>query len=67
MASVGEAIQDEIKRNYELLAIYKSLPDGAGMIGASFIQADLDFAHQALKDDNVVNILQAYEKLKGNE
>lgn len=66
MSSIGEAIQDEIKRNYELLAQYKAIGP-AGFFGETMIRADLDAAHLALKEDNVIKIVQAYEKLKGNE
>jgi len=67
MSSVGIELQNEIKRNYELLAMYKSLSNGVGGFGAAMIQGDLDFAHDALKEDDIVKILQAYVKLKGNE
>lgn len=64
--TVGEKIQDEIKRNYELLQAYRDIGH-QGQFGAAMIQADLDAAHQALKDDDVVQILIAYDKLKGNK
>ena len=64
--SVGTAIQDEIKRNYELLALYKSIGP-AGTFGAAMISADLDAAHAALKNNDVIEILQAYERLKDNK
>ena len=67
MASVGEAILVELKRNRELVTIYRELPDGAGMLGAQFITADIDAAEKALAENDVVAILQCYEKLKGNE
>lgn len=66
MSSVGAAIQDEIKRNYKLLSVFKEIGSG-GAIGAALIQQDLDFAHEALKKNNVLEILQAYEKLKANQ
>lgn len=67
MASVGEAILVELKRNRELLTTYRELPGGAGMIGAGFISADIDAAEKALAENDVIAILQCYEKLKGNE
>jgi hypothetical protein len=67
MASVGEEILVELKRNRELLAIYQGLPDGAGMLGAQFINADIDAAEKALAENDVIAIIQCYEKLKGNE
>ena len=67
MSSVGEEILVELKRNRELLSIYQGLPGGAGAFGAAFIEADIDAAEKALAENDVVAILQAYEKLKGNE
>jgi len=67
MASVGEEILVELKRNRELLKIYQELPGGAGFIGAQFINADIDAAEKALAENDVIAILQCYEKLKGNE
>lgn len=67
MSSVGTEILVELKRNRELLAVYQGLPDGAGFIGAQFITADIDTAEKALAENDVIAILQSYEKLKGNE
>ena len=67
MSSVGEQILVELKRNRDLLDVYKGLPDGVGMFGATMINADIDFAEKALAENDVIAILQAYEKLKGNE
>lgn len=63
--TVGEDIQVEIKRNQELKKIYDGIP--TGFIGASMIQQDIDYAVKALAEGDIVNILQAYQKLKGNE
>lgn len=65
-SSVGTAIHDEIKRNYELLGLYKSIGP-AGMFAATMIQADLDAAHKALQTGDVIEIVRAYAKLKENE
>jgi len=64
--SVGTAIHDEIKRNYQLLESYHGIGP-AGVFGATMIQADLDAAHKALQDDDVIEILRVYERLKGNK
>ena len=64
--SVGMAIQDEIKRNYQLLELYKSIGP-AGTFGAAAISADLDEAHTALKNGDVIQILYAYTRLKDNK
>lgn len=67
MSSVGEEIVVELKRNRELVKVYQDLPGGVGLIGASLINQDIDFAEQALAEGDVIKILQAYEKLKGNK
>ena len=67
MSTVGEEILVELKRNRELLKVYQDLPDGVGTFGATMINADIDFAEKALAEDDVIKVLQAYEKLKGNE
>lgn len=65
--TVGEAILEELKRNRELLKTYQELPDGVGAFGAAMINADINAAEKALAENDVVAILQCYEKLKGNE
>lgn len=66
MASVGEEILVELKRNRELLQAYKDIGP-AGAFGYAMINADIDAAEKALAENDVVAIIQCYEKLKGNE
>jgi hypothetical protein len=66
VSSVGEEILVELKRNRELLKVYIDLPNGVGIFGATMISNDIDTAEKALAEGDVVAILQAYEKLKGN-
>jgi len=63
--TVGEDIQVEIKRNQELLQLYKEIP--TGLFGATMIQADIDSAIKALAEGDIIEILKAYERLKNNE
>lgn len=65
MSSLAEELPIEIKRNQELKSIYNGIP--TGFIGASLIQLDIDAAVKSLADGDVIAMLQAYEKLKGNE
>lgn len=65
MSNLAESLQDEIKRNYELKALYDSIPEG--IFGSAMIQTDLDAAHQSIKDGDVVQMLVVYERLKSNE
>lgn len=67
MKTVADEILIELKRNRDLLKVYHELPDGVGAFGAQMISSDIDFAEKALAENDVVKILQAYEKLKGNE
>jgi hypothetical protein len=67
MSSVGEEILVELKRNRELLDVYRGLPDGVGAFGAAIINQDINMAEKALAEGDVIAILQSYEKLKGNE
>ena len=67
MSTVGEEILVELERNRELLLVYQSLPDNIGAFGATMINQDISFAEKALVENDVVNILQAYAKLKQNK
>lgn len=64
--TVGEGIQIELKRNRELLQAYRDIGP-AGAFGYAMINADIDAAEKALAEGNVIDILQCYTKLKGNE
>lgn len=66
MSSVGEEILNELKRNRELLEAYKEIGP-AGTFGYTMINADIDAAEKALSDNDVIAIIQCYEKLKGNK
>lgn len=63
---LAAAIQVEIKRNYKLIQQYLDLPEGVGAFGATAIQHDLDYAHEALAEDDILKILKAYHALKTN-
>lgn len=62
MPNLIEGIQQELKRNQELLEEYKKIPTGA--FGAMMIQADIDRAEKAIADDDIVEMVKAYEALK---
>jgi hypothetical protein len=68
MASVGEAILDELKRNRELLELYTSEQyKEVGAFAAAIIRNDIEVAEKALAENDIVQILSSYEKLKGNQ
>jgi hypothetical protein len=65
--SLGELLPQEIVRNEELLTMYASLPPQSGWFGVAMIKEDLASAHKATMQGDVVAMLQAYERLKGNK
>ncbi len=65
--SLGTALPKEIVRNEQLLIQYAGLPDNAGWFASTMIQQDLVDAQLAMASDDVIEMLKAYEKLKGNE
>ena len=60
-----KSLLDEIDRNKELLHEYQQIP--TGMIGASMIQLDLDKAKKSIEEDNVVEMVAVYDRLKNNK
>lgn len=62
--SLAEALPREQARAREILGHYKEIGP-VGMFGASFIEADLREADQAVMSGDVVRMIRAYEKLKG--
>jgi hypothetical protein len=65
MDNMADAIVKELKRNRELLKVYRSIP--TGIFGALAIEHDIDRAEKALANGDVIKIIQAYETLKNNE
>ena len=63
--NIAEALANEIKRNFELLEEYKKIPTGT--FGATMISQDIDNAVDALASGDVIEMLKAYEVMKGNK
>jgi len=63
--NIVEALKQEIKRNRELLDIYKSIP--TGIFAAKTIEFYIDNAIAALGSGDPVEIIRAYKSLKDNE
>ena len=63
--NLAEGLQYEIKRNYELLEIYKKIP--AGQFAAIMIREDLDVAHKAIAEGDVIEQMRVYESLKDSD
>lgn len=62
--SLGEALSREMARvRDELLPLYDAIP--TGVFAATLIRADLDRAARAMVDGDVVEMVRAYESLRG--
>jgi len=62
-----EAMQKEIKRNRELLDLYRELPNGAGKFAEMMIEMKIEHAITVLAGGDVVEIMTSYEDLKNSE
>lgn len=60
-----DGLMNELNRNRELLALYKSIPTGA--FGAAIINATIIRGEAAIKSGDVIQMLQAYSELKYNQ
>lgn len=60
-----EGLQSEIKRNRELLDLYRSIPTGA--FGAAMIERDINAAIDALGSGDIALMIKAYNGMKNNE
>ena len=60
-----EGLQREIQRNKALAQMYFDIGP-AGMFGATMINVDIKAGEDAIVGDDVVAMVRAFEKLKGN-
>lgn len=60
------ALLNEIDRNTELLAQYKSIGP-AGAFGAEFIAADIKYAKEAIATGDTVAMVRLLAKMRNNE
>lgn len=65
MSSVGIEIQNEIKRVRDVLIPAYQEIGPAGQPAIIMMRASLDNATKALAEGNVIEIIRAYEDLKG--
>ena len=61
-----DGLMDELNRNRELLKIYQEIGP-AGRLGAMLIDRDIKAGEQAIRDNDVVAMLRAYNALKDNK
>ena len=57
-----EGLQRELKRNIELLQIYKTIPTGG--FGALIIKNKIEEAEKAIAEGDIVKMLNCYEDLQ---
>jgi hypothetical protein len=62
-----DGLLEEMNRVRELIAQYKSLPNGVGMIGAGLMTVNIRMAEKAISNNDVIEMLVQYEKLKSCE
>jgi hypothetical protein len=67
MANLMDGLIEQCNRCRELVAEYQGLPNGVGTIGAMLIEHDIKVAERAMGSGDVVQMLAAYETLKGCE
>lgn len=60
-----DGLQEELKRNRELLNLYESIP--AGSFGATVIRTLIKDAEAAIASDDVVEMIRCYQELKACE
>lgn len=62
-----DGLLEEMNRVRELITEYKSLPQGVGIIGAALMTGHIKMAENAISNNDVVEMLVQYEKLKSCE
>jgi hypothetical protein len=62
--TLGHAYPKEQARCRELLAVYRSLPDGVGMFGAAMLEQILQEADAAAMSGDIVRMLQAFNAMQ---
>jgi len=64
--TLADALPQEIQRCQKLLQVYKSIGP-VGQFGYVMIQADINEAHKAMMEGDVVAMIRCYQKLKDAE
>lgn len=63
--NIADGLQEEIKRNQELLCAYKEIGP-AGNFAYTMVQADINNALKVILEGDLVGMIQAFETLKNN-
>ena len=67
IVTLGEEFPLEQKRLRELIAIYDDLPGGVGIFGATMIRQTLERADRAAISGDLVEMIAAFQEMKGCE
>jgi len=59
-----DGLLSEMNRVRELITEYKSLPNGAGMFGATIMKHQIEAAERSISSGDVVDMMLQYQKLK---
>jgi len=59
-----DGLLSEMNRVRELITEYKSLPNGAGMFGATIMKHQIEAAECSISSGDVVDMMLQYQKLK---
>jgi hypothetical protein len=62
-----DGLFDEMNRVREIITEYKSIPKNAGMMAASLMELSIKKAEKSIKDNDVIEMIRAYEDLKNYE
>jgi len=62
--NLPEGLINEINKVRELIAFYNTLPNNNGFIGAQTLRNHIANAEKAIRENDIVQMLQAYTVLK---
>ena len=65
MMILMEGLLAEIKRNRELVEVYKTIP--SGKFAQTMLQRDIEDAEEAIKNGDTISMIRCYNTLEGNE
>jgi hypothetical protein len=64
--TLADGLLEELKRNRELLSQFEAI-GAPGMIGASMIRQDIEYAEKAMVEGDTIAMIQVYKTLKENQ
>lgn len=64
MTTLGDEFPKQQQRVRELIEVYKSLPNNAGLFGALMLENVLQRANRAAMSGDVVEMIKSYNEMK---